>query len=147
MSPQRSRVSALAFSGDTGGLAEVRRWVDDFLGEAGVSRACIDDAVLIVSELASNAVRHGAGDVVCQIAMFEPGRCFLSVVDFGGGRPGIVERDHIDVGGLGLVIVERLALEWGVAGFEGGKSVFALVGADRAQQGSNDGPELADGAA
>lgn len=136
MKRHRSRVSALAFSGDTGGLAEVRRWVDDFLTDAGVSRACIDDAVLVVSELTSNAVRHGAGDVVCEIAMVEPGRCFLSVVDFGGGRPGIVERDHIDVGGLGLVIVERLAIEWGVAGFEGGKAVFAVIGADPASSGA-----------
>jgi serine/threonine-protein kinase RsbW len=144
--PSGVRVSALAFSGDTGGLAEVRRWVDAFLTAADVSRACIDDAVLVVSELASNAVRHGAGDVVCEIAMFDSARCFLSVVDFGGGVPGIVERDHVDVGGLGLVIVQRLAVEWGVATFDGGKAVFAVIAADPADVAPSDGLEPADGA-
>lgn len=124
------RVSALKLSGDASGLASARRWVDEFLSAAGVHRPCIDDAVLIVSELTSNAVRHGAGGVLCELAMFGPGRCFVSVADFGGGRPGIVDHDEVQIGGHGLVIVERLALDWGVAEFDGGKAVFAVIAAD-----------------
>lgn len=135
-----ARVTALSLSGDAGGLAAARKWIDDFLSDAGVQRACIDDAVLVVSELTSNAVRHGAGAVLCQAVLTPPGTCFLSVADFGDGRPGVVARDreHMAVGGLGLVIVERLAREWGVADFDGGKAVFAVLGADMAAAGGTE---------
>jgi anti-sigma regulatory factor (Ser/Thr protein kinase) len=111
-------------------VADARRWVQRFLESAGVQPACIDDAVLIVSELVSNAVRHGTGDIVCHSVRLDPGRCCISVLDGGVGQPQIVQRAIDDVGGLGLVIVQQLAVEWGIAEFQGGKAVFAVVPTD-----------------
>ena len=35
------------------------------------------------------------------------------------------------IGGLGLVVVSRVAAEWGVAPFPGGKTVWALLARPR----------------
>lgn len=121
-----TRVSALTLREDARAIADARAWVREFLDEGNAAGPCIEQAVLIVSELTSNAIRHGSGDVLCELAWFSDDRCFVSVVDFGGGTPGIVEREPAEIGGLGLVIVERLAIEWGVATFDGGKAVFAV---------------------
>ena len=121
-----TRVSAITLDDDVRSVADARAWVRDFLDGGGAASPCIEQAVLIVSELTSNAIRHGSGEVICELAWFNDDRCFLSVVDFGQGRPTIVERDPEDIGGLGLVIVEHLAIEWGVAPFDGGKAVFAV---------------------
>lgn len=124
------RVSALVLESSPASVADARRWVERFLESAGVSESCIDDAVLIVSELASNAIRHGNGDVVCHAVLLDQGRCCISVLDGGTGQPQIVQRSVEDVGGLGLVIVEQLAVQWGIAEFQGGKAVFAVVPTD-----------------
>jgi anti-sigma regulatory factor (Ser/Thr protein kinase) len=124
------RVSALVLASSAASVAEARRWTQRFLESAGVHATCIDDAVLIVSELVSNAVRHGTGDIVCHAVLLNPGRCCISVLDGGTGQPQVVQRAVDDVGGLGLVIVEQLAVEWGIAEFQGGKAVFAVVPTD-----------------
>lgn len=124
------RVSALVLESSPASVADARRWVERFLESADVPAPCIEDAVLIVSELASNAIRHGTGDVVCHAVLLDQGRCCISVLDGGTGQPQVVQRSVEDVGGLGLVIVEQLAVQWGIAEFQGGKAVFAVVPTD-----------------
>lgn len=116
--------------GDPQSVGVVRAWLAGLLGEAGTEAECIELAVLVASELASNAVRHGSGDVLCH-AVVDRETCTLTVFDFGGGTPAVVERERETIGGLGLVIVERLSRAWGVTPFAGGKAVYALLDADR----------------
>jgi serine/threonine-protein kinase RsbW len=125
-------IAALVLESSPASIADARRWVQRFLDSAGVAAPCIDDAVLIVSELVTNAVRHGTGDIICHAVLLDAGRCCVSVLDGGVGQPQIVPRSVDDVGGLGLVIVKQLAVEWGVAEFQGGKAVFAVVPIDAA---------------
>jgi anti-sigma regulatory factor (Ser/Thr protein kinase) len=91
-----------------------RGMVDDFEGLIGPEAA--DRARLLVSEVVTNAVRHGAGERVRILLDGVQGselRC--EVVDEGEGfvprardKPATVE------GGWGLHLVETLSRRWGV---------------------------------
>ncbi len=77
-----------------------------------------DDALLVVSELASNAVRHSgcnSSDEVVLLAELVPGALRLAVIDQGrsGGSPTRRERDPLTPGGMGLRVVETIARRWG----------------------------------
>jgi anti-sigma regulatory factor (Ser/Thr protein kinase) len=73
-----------------------------------------EDATLLVSELVTNAVRHGSGPVSLHVEADE-GRGRFTVSDAGGGAtPALRETDGEHAGGYGLHIVDRIADEWGV---------------------------------
>ncbi len=126
MTPERLRVDVMTLD-DARSISVARDWMRDFLRRSDAPDGCVEQAVLIVSELASNAVRHGSGAVLCQLVAANRDQCVLTVADFGGGTPAVVDRSVEDIGGLGLVIVDTLALAWGVALFAGGKSVYAML--------------------
>ena len=73
---------------------------------------------LVVTEVVSNAVRHGSGEDADQIRLAvtpKDGYMCVQVTDSGPGlvpRPGAFESD--DDGGFGLFIVEQLTRRWGV---------------------------------
>jgi len=87
-----------------------------------------DDAVLIVSELASNAIlhSHSKGQSFTVRAETFPGYLWLEVEDLGGPwnlRPRDAARPH------GLDVVEALTGpdNWGVDGGEAGRVVWARL--------------------
>lgn len=98
-------------------------WSLKYWGMADWARA--DDVSLCVSELATNALLHGA----------PPGRGFLlrvrydgdvvrvEVHDSGPGEPRVA--DEADEGGRGLLLVAALADKWGVGERKPGKVVWA----------------------
>jgi anti-sigma regulatory factor (Ser/Thr protein kinase) len=71
---------------------------------------------LAVTELFSNAVRHGnAGEAIRLVVTPKDGYICVQVTDSGAGlvpKPGALEAD--DDGGFGLFIVEQLTRRWGV---------------------------------
>jgi len=75
-----------------------------------------EDARLIVSELVSNAVRHGRGTITLLLARGSDGALKGSVVDDGHGfdRPNRPPTGP-GPGGWGLTIVNTLSQEWGIA--------------------------------
>ena len=106
-------------------------WLAEFL-TGQVPEGLAADAALVLSELATNALRHGLGEVVAR-ASIDPDRAIqLSVTDSGDELPAMLPVDPERIGGLGLRIVDQLASAWGVAPFPGGKTVWATIAAPTA---------------
>jgi anti-sigma regulatory factor (Ser/Thr protein kinase) len=89
----------------------------------------LEEAVLLVSELASNVVRHASTDFVVKVEWRDP---TLRVEVSNGTSIVPAVKDLADEnGGLGLRIVAAVADEWGIEQLEDGKAVwFTLTRAD-----------------
>ncbi|MBM9618015.1 ATP-binding protein [Streptomyces zhihengii] len=110
--------------------ASARRLVRTALSAWGLADLA-DGAALIVSELVSNAVRHGRRESI-RVFVERPGpsRVRVGVVDFSHRLPRRGECEARSEGGRGLAIVEALAENWGVERLSWGKRVWAeLAGA------------------
>ena len=84
----------------------------------------LDTALLVVTELVTNAVRHGQSTVTLAVTV-DDGRLLLEVADEGSGVPNVRHPGWQAVGGRGLLLVEALATRWGVQRLHGGKVVWA----------------------
>jgi anti-sigma regulatory factor (Ser/Thr protein kinase) len=85
----------------------------------------IDGAVLVASELITNAVMHGNGaDRIVLHCNQEFVR--IAVRDSSAALP-LVIHDNTRTGGRGLRIVEQLAIEWGITPTLAGKDVWAII--------------------
>jgi hypothetical protein len=102
----------------------------DFLSAvcAGWDAAHFEEAGgLVLSELVSNAVRHGGTGIEVRLQL-AAGRFLIEVHDGGGGVPRVVPPERRTVGGNGLDIVSRLSESWGVSpDGNGGKSVWCVL--------------------
>jgi anti-sigma regulatory factor (Ser/Thr protein kinase) len=73
----------------------------------------VDDAVLVVSELTTNALEHGEHPVELAIDS-QPTRIRIQVTNAGAaGAPEVRAAGDLDDGGRGLAITEALSLAWG----------------------------------
>lgn len=98
-------------------VPQARHAVRDLLGRQGVPVA--DDVVhgllVIVSELVTNAVRHAAllsPEVAVEVAVGAEW-IRVSVEDNHPYRPTVLEADHGQTGGRGLLLVREISLEAG----------------------------------
>jgi two-component sensor histidine kinase len=98
-----------------GAVSEARSWI------AAMTRGLLDadqaqSLRLIVSELVTNALRHGADGERIDLAVTpKPEFLCVQVTDDG---PGLAPRpralDTVEEGGFGLFFVEQLTRRWGV---------------------------------
>jgi anti-sigma regulatory factor (Ser/Thr protein kinase) len=108
-------------------VAGARSWLSSFLRDQHVAQSASSDAVLVISELVTNALRHGLGEIVARTALTDGGMLYLSVTDSGEELPELQPVDASRVGGVGLHIVDRLSSQWGISPFPGGKTVWATM--------------------
>ncbi|MCW2496470.1 ATP-binding protein [Jatrophihabitans sp.] len=94
--------------------ARARAWIAEQIGD--VPAQLLDDALLIASELVTNAVRYGRPEVVLGLLPLDDG-IRIEVSDSGETMPRMsAEPPSQDrLGGRGLVIVASTAADWGVA--------------------------------
>ncbi|MFJ3547522.1 ATP-binding protein [Streptomyces sp. NPDC090114] len=110
-------------------VAEARDFVAALLEDEGSGP--VDDALLIVSELATNAVRHTRsgwyGGWFLVVVGFDDDVVRIEVIDAGGDREPLLRSVNSDVeeGGRGLLLVTACAKDWGVQDRPGGRCIWA----------------------
>jgi anti-sigma regulatory factor (Ser/Thr protein kinase) len=113
------------------GVARQRLAAD--LIAAGIFAGAVGDAVLVVSELLSNAIRHARPlpGASVQVAWALDDDAVEVAVSDGGAltRPILTQATVSALGGRGLSIVEYLARTWGVRSDDAGLTVWAVLAA------------------
>lgn len=110
-----------------------RRRLAAELTAAGIFGGVVGDAVLVVSELFSNAVLHARplpGSNLLLAWALDENAIEVAVSDGGATtRPTMAQPTVSSLGGRGLGIVEYLARSWGVRNDATGLTVWAVVAA------------------
>ena len=103
-----------AFAPYPSSVPDVRRYVTETLVHAPADLC--QTAALLVSELATNAIRHADGlDFEVTVRRLpDTGRVWVGISDAGGGYPARRSPRVTDEHGRGLQLVSSLADRWGV---------------------------------
>jgi len=125
-----------------------RRRLTAELSAAGVFGQAVGDAVLVISELLSNSIRHAwplPGEQLQVTWLVDQGCVEVTVSDGGSAtRPRQAFPAASSTGGRGLRVVEHLSRDWGVRSDDAGQTVWAVLPAPRPGPG---GPAMAAGKA
>lgn len=98
---------------DLSAARAARVHVADDLAQRGVPDSVAEDILLVASELAANAIRHGSPPALLKLA-YSAGRVRVTVSSRGGSSDPIVLTAAPDSGhGRGLAMVQALADEVG----------------------------------
>jgi anti-sigma regulatory factor (Ser/Thr protein kinase) len=100
----------------------VAAWFD----RVQLPQARLDDLLLVVSELVTNAVVHAATSV--RLVIRSDGRRVVTEVYDGDPRRPVVATGsarEMPVGGRGLLLVDKLSERWGCDAAGAGKRVWA----------------------
>ena len=82
---------------------------------------------LLVSEVVTNAVRHGGADAPLEVRARWDGDVRVEVVDHGNGfLPAPRAGERHEPGGFGLFLVGRLADRWGVEATDATRVWFVI---------------------
>lgn len=102
------------------------------LRQWGLSPKMTEDAVLLVSELVGNAVRHTGARVFGLRMRRRRGWIRIEVRDPSRGLPCLMPVQEMDLSGRGLFLVDKLSDRWGVDLLPRGKTTwFEMRVADR----------------
>ncbi|NED95324.1 ATP-binding protein [Phytoactinopolyspora alkaliphila] len=117
-------------------VPEARHTVSDDLRNSGVPQAVVDNVLMVVTELVTNAVRHAEplrfsdtrrGVRLRWIVIDH--HVLIDVTDGGGpDQPRLRRAATADPEGRGLAIVDALARDWSVRSTNGEVTVQAVVG-------------------
>jgi anti-sigma regulatory factor (Ser/Thr protein kinase) len=103
-------------------VTTARRFADDALQDAPADAR--DSALLMVSELASNCIRHTDSGFELSVS-YSPQEIRVEATDRGGGAPRMRHPGPTDPDGRGLQIIDMLSESWGVDQLSGhGKTVW-----------------------
>ncbi|MFF0788808.1 ATP-binding protein [Streptomyces spiralis] len=102
------------------------------LRQWGLTPKLTEDAVLLVSELVGNAVRHTGARAFGLRMRRRRGWIRIEIRDPSRGLPCLMPVQELDISGRGLFLVDKLADRWGVDLLPRGKTTwFEMRVADR----------------
>jgi anti-sigma regulatory factor (Ser/Thr protein kinase) len=110
------------FTAEAASVALAREWVSQVAGTHG--RGAADDTLrLLVTELASNAVRH-ADSLGFTVFVDTNARLIVAVCDPSSVMPVVRHPGSAEASGRGLGIVDSMSDSWGASLHSGGKCVW-----------------------
>jgi len=120
-------VASVNLEQEPSSVGQARRFTRERLERWGAD-ALVERAVLVVSELVTNAITHAGS--VCRVVL----RCGansdsvrIEVTDFGQGSPEPQRPSSVRPSGRGLLIVSSVATAWGIDPSADGKIVWAEI--------------------
>ena len=118
--------SRRAFANAPDAPTQARRFVANLLTD--LPRDVAGEVAIMVSELATNCVRHTVTDFTVRVER-TPDEVRVDVTDTGGGTPEIRSPELTEPSGRGLRIVQELSDEFGITMLDGtsGKTVWFVV--------------------
>lgn len=105
-------------------VPEARRFARDVLD--GQAPELLEAVALMVSELATNSIKHAASDFELTIDASKR-RLRIAVSDSGPGVPELRDPGPQTISGRGLPIVKALSDSWGVTRRADGKDVWFVL--------------------
>jgi hypothetical protein len=119
----------VALTPDPGGLRSARSAVEEVWPRTAPQGR--DEAVLVVNELASNAIQHVAMPFTVTVAVARS-QVLVAVTDRDRTEPVVRPPRGWETNGRGMHLVDGLAQDWGVRLVHpGGKTVWAAIPAPR----------------
>lgn len=110
----------------TQSTAPVREWLGELLVDSSLT-SLVPDAQLLVTELINNTLIHVPGGRADVTAVIKPDEVEVHVFDQSSRHPVVCAPAPEELGGRGMLIVDRLADRWGCEPLGVGKRVwFAL---------------------
>lgn len=117
-------------------VTQARRFVLEALDD--VAPAAAENAAVMVSELATNSLRHAASQFTVTIERIGE-HITISVGDGGPGQPTVQSPQPAEPTGRGLRIVAALSEAWGVTPHDrAGKTVWFTIAANEPRVGVRD---------
>lgn len=117
-------IAARSFDGRSDQVAAARKFVRQALGPLPV----LDEAVLLTSELCTNALQHtssGSGGTFTVTVIREIGHVRIEIRDDGTAQTPVAQPvDGASERGRGLGLVEVLADRWGYRSHQHGRTVY-----------------------
>ncbi len=107
-------------------VSRARRALARALDQWGVGGDSADVAILLTSELVTNAIRHGAAPILLS-AGFQASSLRVEVQDRVDGGVEMHDPDLDDEDGRGLQLVDVLADQWGWISHQRGKQVWFVL--------------------
>jgi anti-sigma regulatory factor (Ser/Thr protein kinase) len=127
--PAGARSAAQVVPPDPEAVAQARQFARTTLAAWGVMDETLDNAVLCISELVTNAIIHTGTGCEVRVAMHDDHVLTVTVRDDGTAvaRPRSSQDDPLAVRGRGLQLVDALSARWGSDVNELGMTVWCRL--------------------
>jgi anti-sigma regulatory factor (Ser/Thr protein kinase) len=127
----RPRSVRLALTAVPHASREARYVARAVLQDWDVATGLVDDAVLVISELVTNAVRHAGTATTLELEIGQTGdRLRIALIDGDATEPRPRSAGAGAEDGRGLAILAALSDRWGIEPLQGGKRVWWEVDLD-----------------
>src|SRR4051794_27346300 len=118
-------IARLELPGTPASVRAARAFLTSLLHSWSLPDETVDDAALLLSEVAGNAIRHGAGDIAVEVRRVD-GMLRVEVYDEAYTLPRLLDSETSPdaEGGRGMWLVEAIAARWDTRRTERGKAVW-----------------------
>jgi anti-sigma regulatory factor (Ser/Thr protein kinase) len=117
-------MAVMVLPGDWAAARAGRRHLQAVCRVLETTPAVVDVALVLVSELVTNAVIHGRSSPRLHVETADSGALYVGVGDDNSRYPVVLDEDEDAISGRGLRLLEALASRWGVCPDPPGKVVW-----------------------